>query len=98
MPSPSWRPAVASSSRGRTRATGRWPVPADGGRREKIASMTQQMARVFEEGIAAHPEDWHMLQRVFAADFDPARPAEPAGLGEEMNVPVSGNGRGGDPA
>jgi KDO2-lipid IV(A) lauroyltransferase len=60
--------------------------------------MTQEMARIFEEGIAAHPEDWHMLQRVFVADFDPDRPAAPAGLDEEMNVPASGNGRGGDPA
>jgi phosphatidylinositol dimannoside acyltransferase len=74
------------------------PVPGDGARRDKVAIMTQQMARAFEEGIAAHPEDWHMLQRVFAADFDPDRPAAPAGLGEEMNVPVSGDGRGGDPA
>jgi len=74
------------------------PVPADGGRRDKVTMMTQQMARAFEEGIAAHPEDWHMLQRVFSADFEPGRLATPAGLGEEMNVPVSGNGRGGDPA
>jgi len=74
------------------------PVPADGARRDKVAIMTQQMARAFEEGIAAHPEDWHMLQRVFTADFDPGRLAAPAGLGEEMNVPVSGTGRGGDPA
>jgi KDO2-lipid IV(A) lauroyltransferase len=31
------------------------------------------VARVFEAGIAEHPEDWHMLQRVFAADLDLAR-------------------------
>jgi lauroyl/myristoyl acyltransferase len=47
------------------------PVPADGSRRDKVAAMTQAMADVFAEGIAAHPEDWHMLQRVFVADFDP---------------------------
>jgi KDO2-lipid IV(A) lauroyltransferase len=47
------------------------PVPAEGSRRDKVAAMTQQMADVFAEGIAVHPEDWHMLQRVFAADFDP---------------------------
>ena len=75
------------------------PVPAEGTRRDKVAAMTQQMARLFEEGIAAHPEDWHMLQRVFAADFDPGRrPAE--GLqAEELNVPAGRNGAdGGDPA
>jgi KDO2-lipid IV(A) lauroyltransferase len=49
------------------------PVPQDGTRREKIAAMTQEVARIFEAGIAAHPQDWHMLQRVFTADLDLAR-------------------------
>jgi phosphatidylinositol dimannoside acyltransferase len=49
------------------------PVPAEGTRKEKVAAMTQQMADVFEEGIREHPEDWHMLQRVFVADLDPDR-------------------------
>jgi KDO2-lipid IV(A) lauroyltransferase len=35
--------------------------------------MTQQVAGVYEAGIRAHPQDWHMLQRVFVADLDPAR-------------------------
>jgi phosphatidylinositol dimannoside acyltransferase len=49
------------------------PVPVEGSRREKVLAMTQQLARVFEAGIRAHPEDWHMLQRVFVADLDLAR-------------------------
>ena len=49
------------------------PVPAEGTRREKIAAMTQQLADVYEAGIRAHPEDWHMLQPVFTADLDPDR-------------------------
>src|SRR6202451_3745196 len=49
------------------------PVPASGTRAEKIAEMSQQLARVFEQAIAEHPQDWHMLQRVFTADLDPAR-------------------------
>ncbi len=49
------------------------PVPASGTRAEKVAEMSQQMARVFEQAIAEHPQDWHMLQRVFTADLDPAR-------------------------
>jgi phosphatidylinositol dimannoside acyltransferase len=73
------------------------PVPAEGSRRDKIAAMTQQMARNFEAGIAAHPEDWHMLQRVFAEDFDPGRLPAAAGPGEELNVGV-GNGTGGGPS
>jgi len=49
------------------------PVPAEGSRRDKVLAMTQQVARVFETGIRAHPQDWHMLQRVFVADLDLAR-------------------------
>ncbi|MBO0805727.1 MAG: phosphatidylinositol mannoside acyltransferase [Nocardiopsaceae bacterium] len=49
------------------------PVPATGSRAEKVAAMTQAMATVFEQGIREHPEDWHMLQRVFTADLDPGR-------------------------
>ena len=33
----------------------------------------QQVARLFEAGIRAHRQDWHMLQRVFVADLDPGR-------------------------
>ena len=49
------------------------PVPEQGSRRDKVAAMTQELARIFEAGIARHPADWHMLQRVFAADLDLAR-------------------------
>jgi phosphatidylinositol dimannoside acyltransferase len=49
------------------------PVPGDGDRAEKTAAMTQQLAQVFEAAIAKHPEDWHMLQKVFVADLDPDR-------------------------
>jgi lauroyl/myristoyl acyltransferase len=49
------------------------PAPESGSSRDRIASMTQRMARVFEDGIREHPEDWHMLQRVFVADLDQSR-------------------------
>jgi len=50
------------------------PVPAGGdSKKQQTAAMTQQIARAFEEGITAHPADWHMLQRVFVADLDPVR-------------------------
>jgi phosphatidylinositol dimannoside acyltransferase len=52
------------------------PVPADGDRKQKVAAMTQQMARAFERGIMEHPEDWHMLQKLFIADLDPERLAK----------------------
>jgi KDO2-lipid IV(A) lauroyltransferase len=71
------------------------PVPAEGSRRDKIAAMTQQMARNFEAGIAVHPEDWHMLQRVFAEDFDPARLPAAVGPGEDLNASAGRAGPGG---
>ena len=49
------------------------PVPAAGTRKEKIAAMTQALATVFEQAIREHPEDWHMLQKVFVNDLDPER-------------------------
>ena len=49
------------------------PVPAGGGGEQKAAAMMQEVARLFEAGIRAHPQDWHMLQRVFTADLDPRR-------------------------
>jgi KDO2-lipid IV(A) lauroyltransferase len=60
------------------------PVPETGTRAEKVAAMSQQMAQVFSEAIAEHPQDWHMLQRLFTADLDPARLAArvPAPRGE----------------
>jgi len=32
------------------------------------AAMTQQCADAYARGIAAHPQDWHMLQRIFLDD------------------------------
>src|SRR5258708_13285660 len=49
------------------------PVAEAGERWQKSAAMTQQIARVFEQGIREHPADWHMLQRVFVSDLDPQR-------------------------
>ncbi|MYU24576.1 phosphatidylinositol mannoside acyltransferase [Streptomyces sp. SID8352] len=48
-------------------------VPGDGTRRERTAVMTQALADAFATGIADHPEDWHMLQRLWLKDLDPAR-------------------------
>lgn len=45
-------------------------VPAEGGRRERTAAMTQTVADAFAAGIAEHPQDWHMLQRLWLSDFD----------------------------
>ncbi len=55
------------------------PVPAEGDAKQQAAAMIQQVACLFEAGIRAHPQDWHMLQRVFTADLDPGRLRRAAG-------------------
>jgi KDO2-lipid IV(A) lauroyltransferase len=68
------------------------PVPADGTRKEKAAAMTQAMATVFEEAIREHPQDWHMLQKLFVNDLDPERLARSRnrgnGTGNGNNAPT----------
>jgi KDO2-lipid IV(A) lauroyltransferase len=57
-------------------------VPAGGDRAAKIRRMTQQMADAFADAIAEHPQDWHMLQRIWVDDLDPARvPPSAAAVG-----------------
>jgi phosphatidylinositol dimannoside acyltransferase len=53
------------------------PVPADGTPEQKVADMSQQLAAVWQAGIAEHPQDWHMLQKVFVADLDATRLPQP---------------------
>ncbi|NGO13252.1 phosphatidylinositol mannoside acyltransferase [Streptomyces sp. HC44] len=53
-------------------------VPETGTRAEKTSVMTQALADAFATGIADHPEDWHMLQRLWLADLEP-RPQPPDG-------------------
>ncbi|MDX2848047.1 phosphatidylinositol mannoside acyltransferase [Actinacidiphila glaucinigra] len=68
-------------------------VPEGGTRAERTAVMTQRLADVFAAGIAEHPEDWHMLQRLWLADLEPREDApagQPAG-GGAASSPVSGD-------
>ncbi|MTE18211.1 phosphatidylinositol mannoside acyltransferase [Streptomyces sp. TRM43335] len=55
--------------------------PEEGTRREKAAAMTQAMADGFAAGIAEHPQDWHMLQRLWSADLTPPTAAGPSTAG-----------------
>src|SRR5919198_328453 len=41
----------------------------EGHLREKVIAGTQRLADLFAEGIAQRPADWHMLQRLWLADF-----------------------------
>ncbi|MFD6358196.1 phosphatidylinositol mannoside acyltransferase [Nocardia tengchongensis] len=47
------------------------PMPHEGTRQEKVTRMTQALADAYAEGIASHPEDWHMLQKYFLTDLNP---------------------------
>ncbi len=45
-------------------------IPRVGSHEEKVATVVQNCALDFEKGIASHPEDWHMLQRIWVdGDF-----------------------------
>ncbi len=46
------------------------PEPTAQGRAARVRERTQAVAHDLGRGIAAHPEDWHMLQPVFTADLD----------------------------
>jgi phosphatidylinositol dimannoside acyltransferase len=56
-------------------------IPLPQGRlRDKVQAGTQGLADAFAAGIASRPEDWHMLQRLWLADLDPATESdEPPG-------------------
>lgn len=41
------------------------PMPTHGSESEKIAAIIQSSADLFAKGIAAHPQDWHMMQRIW---------------------------------
>ncbi|SFL17215.1 phosphatidylinositol mannoside acyltransferase [Geodermatophilus ruber] len=69
-------PAVCSFTDRGWRLDVRREVPVDGpGRlRDRVAAAMQGVADAFTDGIARHPEDWHMLGRVWAdVPPDPAR-------------------------
>jgi len=46
-------------------------MPEDGSLRERIVALTQQLADGFAAGIAEHPTDWHMLQKLWLSDLTP---------------------------
>jgi phosphatidylinositol dimannoside acyltransferase len=56
---------------------------ADRARGGAIADMTQQVAARFEQGVREHPQDWHMLQRLWLDDLDAAAPSRPAPAAEQ---------------
>ncbi len=47
--------------------------PETGSRTARIESMVGDCVAAFEKGIAAHPADWHMLQRFWLSDREKGR-------------------------
>jgi len=47
--------------------------PEEGDQRARTAAMVQAMADVWADGIREHPEDWHMLQKLWLSDLKGAR-------------------------
>ncbi|MDC7339928.1 phosphatidylinositol mannoside acyltransferase [Streptomyces lydicus] len=60
-------------------------VPETGTRVEKAHRMTQTLADAFASGIADHPTDWHMLQRLWLADLEPRPENGPVATGSETS-------------
>ena len=45
-------------------------IPSDGSEMDRVAAVVQECADRFADGIAKHPQDWHMLQRIWVdGDF-----------------------------
>ena len=49
------------------------PAPTGTPRKELVGYYTQAWVDALGSVIEQHPQDWHMLQKVFIADLDPAR-------------------------
>ncbi|WP_371482938.1 phosphatidylinositol mannoside acyltransferase [Kitasatospora sp. NBC_00315] len=61
-------------------------------RQRQTEAMVQATADVWAGGIAEHPEDWHMLQRLWLADLpvrEPAGAAPPVAVPEPAGEPAS---------
>lgn len=61
------------------------PGPDSGSLDERVRALTQQIADRLASGIARHPEDWHMLQRVWLDD--PTTTRAPAAATELSTSP-----------
>lgn len=51
------------------RIRGALPPPEGVARKERVAALTQSMADAFARSIGEHPEDWHMMQRLWLNDL-----------------------------
>lgn len=61
------------------RLHGPLPLPTAGPLDQRVRALTQQIADQLAEGIATHPGDWHMLQRVWLRAGPTPNGARPRG-------------------
>jgi lauroyl/myristoyl acyltransferase len=77
------------------------PAPDSGPLDQRVRQLTQRVADRLAAGIARHPEDWHMLQRMWLDDPRPAvgspPVAEPAGAEPPVGSPLVGSPAAGSP-
>ncbi|MFE3109957.1 phosphatidylinositol mannoside acyltransferase [Kitasatospora indigofera] len=66
--------------------------PAGDDPKARTAAMVQSTADVWAEGIREHPEDWHMLQRLWLADLAVREPAAAGPAATEPAAPVPAPG------
>lgn len=52
------------------------PDPDSGPLDQRVREVTQRIADLIAAGIARHPEDWHMLQRLWLDEPGPTAPAD----------------------
>ncbi len=64
--------------------------PEHGDRGERIKVATQGVADALGGAIRAHPQDWHMLQRLWLSDLDPDRLAARDAAGGDDPTPEEG--------
>ncbi|HYN95812.1 MAG TPA: phosphatidylinositol mannoside acyltransferase [Pilimelia sp.] len=77
----------------RGRLAGPVEVPRDGPLDQRTRELTQRVADGLAAGIAEHPRDWHMLQRLWLDDARPAgqpTPAPGASEGSASGPPAAG--------
>jgi len=77
------RRRAAGSSWGLSIEFVRVEVPPGTPKADRVRALTQAWVDVLAADIAEHPEQWHMLQRVFVSDLDPARLAAAGAAGGE---------------
>jgi phosphatidylinositol dimannoside acyltransferase len=61
------------------RLRGPLELPVGGPLDERVRRTTQMIADGLAEGIAAHPVDWHMLQRLWLPELQPPDGTQPGG-------------------